>query len=561
MPVPCPVGTNPASRPELACDKRKEREDAVAESFDLGSLLGEFRDEARDQVDVLDAALLRLEREGWLDEGGRAELLRNLHTLKGNAGMLGFSAIRDFVHVVETLLREEPSRESPATLDRLFGGATALRRAVELAGSPGEEEAFRELTAARHRLDELEAGDGGPGDGPTRSAEEPSPAREEDRLRVPFEKLDALLSEVGELLGETDAMIHATKSAPRATAREHAVAVRHRVDRLRDAVMTLRLVPLSRVLSRFHGLARRLAREQGKEARLVLQGEATEVDKSTADALAEPILHLVRNAIDHGIEAPDVRERAGKPRYGTVRILADQVGDRVRIQVEDDGAGPDLDAVRRQADAAGLGGAGLSDAEAAELIFEPGLSTRTDVSTVSGRGVGLDVVRRRAQTLRGTLTVERPAAGGTRFVMVLPLTVAIVPSLVFEAAGETVAFPAVAVVRTIPLDRIERVGPGEFVRDGEGLLPVVDLAEVFGWPVGRPGDFGVMVRHGPRGAVVRAARLVDQRDLVVKALPAFGARPTGVSGASALPGGRVILVLDPADVIELAGRTPREVEA
>jgi two-component system, chemotaxis family, sensor kinase CheA len=534
----------------------------VDESFDLGSLMEEFRDEARDQVDRLDAGLIQLERDGELDDEAERSLLRGLHTLKGNAGMLGLSAIRDFVHVVETALKAGPAAWSEGTLELLFEGAALLRRGVEAAGSEEEEEdALRTLTALRRRLESPEQGEGGGEEMGPGSLEAGSPALGEDRLRVPFAKLDELLNQVGELLGEADSLILAVEGAPRAVAREQAEAIRRRSDRLRETAMSLRLVPLSRMLSRFHGLVRRLAREQGKEARLVVVGESTEVDKSTADGLAEPMLHLIRNAIDHGIEQPDAREAAGKPRHGTVRIMAEQEGDRVRIVVEDDGGGLDLPAIRSRAAARGVADAGaLSDEEAAALIFRPGLSTRADVSTVSGRGVGLDVVRRSVSGLRGELRVERPARGGTRFIMRLPLTVAIVPSLVFEAGGEMLAVPASAVTRTFTLERVGRVGATEVVPDGERLVPLADADRLFGWPMTARGPFGVMLRHGGSSAVVAAERLLDQRDLVVKALPSFGARSPGVSGASVLPGGRVILVLDPAEVIELVGERGEETD-
>jgi two-component system, chemotaxis family, sensor kinase CheA len=520
----------------------------------------EFRDEARDQVDQLDAGLLQLERDGQLDDATERSLLRGLHTLKGNAGMMGLAAVRDFVHVVETVLKAGSARWVEGTLERLFEGAASLRRAVEAAGSPSEGEAFRALASMGRRLEDRSSGTGdGREDSMAGPADAESPAAGQDRLRVPFSALDELLSEVGELLGEAESLVQAVASAPRSIAREQAEAIRRRSDRLREAVMSLRLVPLSRTLSRFHGLVRRLAREQGKEARLVVSGEATEVDKSTADALAEPMLHLVRNAIDHGIETPEVREAAGKPPHGTLRIEAEREGDRFRLVVEDDGAGLDLAAIRASAADRGFTeAAAISDEDAVSLIFRSGLSTRADVSTVSGRGVGLDVVRRSVSALRGELRVERPAEGGTRFVLHLPLKVAIVPSLVFEAAGETLAVPATAVARTFALGRIEHVGSTEVVPDGDRLLPLADPDRLFGWPVGARGAFGVMLRHGGISAVVTAQRLVDQRDLVVKTLPSYGARPRAISGASVMPGGRVILVLDPAEVMELIGEPQGE---
>lgn len=528
----------------------------MSESLDLGSLIEEFRDEARDQVDDLDAGLLQLEREGRLDEQARSGLLRVLHTLKGNAGMLGLGPIRDFVHVLENALKEQPGSWSEGTVERLFGGAAALRRAVEVAGGDEQEAAFRDLTGARHRLEELEAGEPAPAPAPEveKAEEVPEPAVGGDRLRVPFAKLDTLLNQVGELIGEADALqaVLAAANGDR-DLEERARRIRRRTGALQDSVMSLRLVPIGRVLTRFHSLVRRLARDQDKEVRLVVRGEDTEVDKSTADSLSEPLLHLLRNAIDHGIQKPEVREAGGKPPYGTIRLDVSRDRDQVQIVVEDDGAGLDLERIDARARESGLieEGTDLGEEELINTIFRPGFTTRADVSTVSGRGVGLDVVRRSVRELRGDLVVERPESGGTRFVMRLPLTVAVVPSVIIEAAGETLALPASHVARTLRLDQVDRVGRTDVVRDGEELLPLTDPGRLFGWGSAERGDFGVVLRQGRRGAVLATQRLVDQRDLVVKALPRYGQRPPGVSGASVLPGGRVILLLDPLEIIEL----------
>ena len=526
----------------------------MAESFDLSSLIEEFRDEARDQVDGLDAGLLELDREGRLEAGTRRDLLRTLHTLKGNAGMLGLAAIRDYVHGVENVLKSPPEGWPEGTLERLFEGATALRRAVDATGREAQDEAYKTLGSARLRLEEVEARQqAAPQDG-TVTEEEAASGRATDVLRVPFEKLDSLLNEVGELLSEADALHGALGrgGAIDPEARELSEALRRRADLLREMALTLRLVPIGRILGGFPGLVRRLAREQGKEARLIMEGEDTEVDKSTADALAEPLLHLIRNAVDHGIEPPDERERAGKPRHGTVVIRAMQRGDRVRLEVEDDGAGLALEAIRRRARETGLiGEEAVPDAEVKALVFRPGFSTRTEVSTVSGRGVGLDVVRRSIRALRGDIELEAGESGGTRFVIALPLTVAIVPSLVFRSGGEILALPAMAIERTVRIEKIERAGRAEVVRSGEELVPVARPARLFGWPGGDAPTFAVIVRAGGRAAAVTADRLEDQRDLVVKALPAFGRRSPALSGASVLPGGRVILVLDPVELIEM----------
>ncbi len=526
----------------------------MAESFDLGALVGEFREEARDQLDRVDAGLLEIEREGALDSEGRSALMRTLHTLKGNAGMLGLSPIRDFVHVLENVLKAEPHRWPDGLVERLFKGIATLRAAVEAAGSDREPEAFRELGAAGHRLGQLDSSADPPVDRPS----EVDPPSDDvpvtsDLVRIPFAKLDALMAEVGDLLGEAAGLKAEVRNTESERLGDLAMAIRRRADSLRESVMALRLVPLDRVVGRFHTLVRRLARQQGKEARLVVEGEGTEVDKSTADALSEPLLHLVRNAIDHGIQEPEEREAAGKPRHGTVRIRARQLGDRVRIDVEDDGRGLDLARIRDRALRLELvrPDESLSEGELIQLIFQPGFSTRTDVSTVSGRGVGLDVVSQSVRDLRGELSVERPDDGGTRFVLRLPLTVAVIPSLVFEAGGELLALPTTYVARTLRLEETERVGPTEVVRTEGDLYPLADPDRLFGWPATGPGAFGVLVLQEGRGAVLRASRLVDQRDLVVKAMPRYGRRSRLVSGGSVLPGGRVVLMLDPGELIRL----------
>ncbi|HEX6926831.1 MAG TPA: chemotaxis protein CheA [Longimicrobiaceae bacterium] len=583
-------------------------EELLADPFDLSSLLGEFRDEAREQLDRLDAALLTLEDSGALPPEDTTALLRALHTLKGNSGMLGLRPLVDAVHALEEVFKEAPPAFLSEQLDSLFEAAAAVRQAVEQAGSEGQQHAFARLArldlgvsppaasfvdtapsspspsagasgragdhaeehAADHRAgDEPDSHRPGSKRAPEHTEAEPSEAAGE-YLRVSFAKLDELLDQVGELTSVTaalEALLEEREDGLRQAGVERPlgelVEQLGRVSRaLRTSTMDARLVPVQRVFSRFPSLARDLAREQGKRVRVVLRGGEVELDRSMVDALGDPLLHLVRNAVDHGVRLPAEREAAGKPPTGTIVLRAERQGDRVRVEVMDDGPGLDPAALRERARALGLlsPDAEPSDEELAELIFLPGFSTRASSDTVSGRGIGLDVVKQRIVALRGQLSVEMRPEGGTRFVLDLPLTLAILPALIFEAGGATLAFPAVSVEGTLRGIAPERAGATEVLRLEDGLVPVARAERIFGWHErsaaddgtgGATAPFAVVVRSGSRRAAVLASRLLEQRDLVVKAMPHYLGRLPGVFGASVSPDGRVILLLDPAGLLDL----------
>jgi two-component system chemotaxis sensor kinase CheA len=557
----------------LAADPHAGGKTLDDERIDLSALLGEYRDEARHQLDVLDAALLELERAGALSDPGSAEMLRALHTLKGNSAMMGFGALRDAVHALEGVLRSPPRAWTEAELDPLFITAAALRAAVEHAGTDDEGASFERLTGAAATLPTPTTGvphpataAAAPISGPTA---DPPHAAADELLRVPLSKLDSLLNQVGELVQAVDSLgaeLHAARDALAQLGLQRPLTDEvERLDRITDVirggVMQLRLVPVRRVFSRFPSMVRDLARAAGKQVRVVLEGEDTELDKSTIDALAEPLLHLVRNAVDHGIGTPEERTAMGKPAEGTITLRARQSGDVVFIEVEDDGHGLDHAAIVTRAREIGRLAPDAPEPlpeEIGALIFIPGFSTRREASAVSGRGIGLDVVRERVARLRGALEVEDLPGEGTRFVLRLPLTVAIVPAVVFEAAGALLALPAADVEETVRRPERDHVGAAEVIRHRDEIVPVARTSALFGWHGGEASDaggtrlpFALLVRHGARAVAIAADRLVDQRDVVVKPLPAWlGPRP-GVSGATVAPDQRVILLLDAAGVIDL----------
>lgn len=545
--------------------------------------MGEFRDEARDQLDRLDAALLAIEESGRIGRDERDALLRSLHTLKGNSGMLGLRPLVDTVHAIEGVFKDAEPDFSRERLDILFEAAAALRQSVEQAGTPTQDESFarlRNLDAVTRlasasgaasesvpTVPQQDTGDREPDTDEAETSDSGSADGAGEFLRVSFARLDQMLDEVGELTSVTGAL-HSLldqyeDELEASGAGEELIELIEQLGRharaLRTSVMEARLVPVQRVFSRFPSLARDLAREQGKRVRVLLEGGDVELDRSMVEALGDPLLHLIRNAVDHGIRPPEEREAVGKPAIGTITLHASRFGDRVHVEVSDDGEGLNLQALRNRAQSMGLVDAGtrLNDQEAADLIFQPGFTTRQSSDAVSGRGIGLDVVRERANALRGTLSVRSTPGEGVRFILALPLTLTILPALVFEAQGGRFAVPSSAVDGTFRHPRPERAGATEVVRVEEDLIPVARADRLFGWherseeASGRANEFAVILQAGGRRGALLASRVIEQRDLVVKAIPPFLGSLPAISGASIAPDGGVILLLDPAGLIDL----------
>ena len=452
-------------------------------------LLAIYLEDARQHLEALDHCLLTLEREG-ADEETINSVLGPLHTLKGNSGMIGFSGIKDYVHRLEDVfshVRDGSFALQPEGLRPPVRGATAPRDSIEHAGREGTE--ARDLGPERAELERMITG--GPS-APAAVAPRPTgllvPSREtapsavpgadvtgaravERRdtrytakssvVRVEFAQLDHLLNLVGELI------IHRTKlqemakhlaeeTSQRTAARELLAAV-HQVagvsQQLQETVMDVRMLPIRHVFERFPRLVRDLARETGKEIELILEGESTRIDKAIIDEIGEPLVHLVRNSVDHGIEPPAERVANGKTPTGTILLSATQESNHVVITIMDDGAGIDAAHVRNKAVERGLikAGEGLSDRYVVQLIFSQGFSTRESITEVSGRGVGLDVVLKSIERLNGLVGVETVPGVGTKFIIQLPLTLAIISALLVEVSGRTYAIPLGSVVESLKL--------------------------------------------------------------------------------------------------------------
>ena len=556
-------------------------------------LVAIYLEDAREHLAVLDRALLALEKDGH-DGETAASLLGPLHTLKGNSGMMGFTRVKEYVHRLEEVLsraRDGALRLDGPAVDRLLAGAAALRDAVESACSAGSE--ARDLEAEKASLAELLDGTaparpaapakpaaaaparpaaapatdappaaGAPPSTAAPSASAPAATARSSMVRVDFAKLDQLLNLVGELI------VHRTKLADlgrqiAATAPEAGPALLEAVHQvasvstqLQETIMDVRMLPIRHVFERFPRLVRDLARQQGKSIELVVQGESTRVDKAIIDEIGEPLVHLIRNAVDHGIEPPDVRRAHGKSPTGTILLSAAQESNHVVITLVDDGGGIDAAEVRKRAIERGIlrPEESVSDREVIQLIFTEGFSTARTVTDVSGRGVGLDVVVQSMERLNALIEAETLPGAGTKFTLQLPLTLAIITVLMVEVGGSVYALPSGAVLESLRYRSADvvRMNGRDTLRVRDRIVPLLHLAELFGAERAEAAEqYLVIVGRGEKRLGLTVRRLLGQQDVVIKGLDAVVSEATiGVAGATILGDGRVVLILDVASLFE-----------
>lgn len=316
--------------------------------------------------------------------------------------------------------------------------------------------------------------------------------------------------------------------------------------------MQARMVPLSTVTPSLHRVVRDVALGDRKLVRWVVEGGETEIDRNVLEKLRDPLLHLVRNSVDHGIEPPDQRLAAGKPAEGVVRLHAMRRGSEIVVSISDDGGGIDVERVRAAAIRDGVDTADLSPAQITDLIFRPGLSTAATITDISGRGVGLDVVRTNLGLLRGRVDVHSVPHVGTEFTVAVPLTLTIIQCLIVESAGERVAIPLDAVINLLPSDVLEQHAGGlPMVMNGEAAVPVASLALTLGLGEVDRGPV-VVVAGSPADQAFRVGSLVGQRDMVVKGLGRLLPRLDSVAGAGIESDGSIVVVLDVPGLISRA---------
>ena len=388
-------------------------------------------------------------------------------------------------------------------------------------------------------------------------------------VRVDLSRLDELMRMIGDLvisrarLAESLACVEARLPAVEWRAvQENSNAIERQLRDLREGVMRVRLVRIAEIFGRMPFVVRDLARESGRQVDLEITGQDTEIDKFLVERMMDPVLHLVRNAVSHGIESVEQRRAAGKPETGRLTLSAASVGDTVTIEIGDDGRGIDVDAVRRRARTMGIAvpDGPIDDAQLVDLLCRPGFSTREAADRAAGRGVGMEVVQRAVRELGGTLAIDSAPGEGTRFLIALPLTLAIMDAIIAAVGGQQFAVPQSLVREVIEVDRatVRALENHEIVPYRDGVLPLVRLSTVFGLTA-RPGRalhvFVIGAGLAAVGLVVD--RISTQREIVVRPISDPLIKVEGVTGATDLGDGRVVLILNPAQVARAGGASRR----
>ncbi|MEL4890860.1 chemotaxis protein CheA [Xanthomonas protegens] len=570
-------------------------------------IAADFIIEAQEILDRLGEQLVSLEQAPE-DSGQLNAVFRGFHTLKGGAGFLAINAMVELCHAAEETLGmaragqatlqarhfdaaqqsldylqsmldafgsgQEPPRAPPeliAQFDAHGDAAPAPAPAKSAAPAPAAVPATAAAAGDLISDDEFEAlldqlhGDAPPTATPQalqpaprapsaapKAAAAPAKAAEpEHTVRVDTKRLDAIVNLIGELVLSRN-RLKTLRVRLRDEELDRAVSsLDIATARLQSAVMRTRMQPVGKVFSRFPKVARDVARSLNKEVELELIGADTELDRNLVEALADPLVHLVRNAIDHGIEAPALREATGKPRGGHVRLSAQQEGDYVSIEVQDDGAGIDPERLRAKAREKGLidpeAAARLSTEECLHLVFLPGFSTKSEVTDISGRGVGMDVVQSRIRELSGQIQIQSELGRGSRFLIRVPLTLAILPTLLVQAGDTVYALPLARVVEVLHAPR-RSLGwfDGRAVLDRQShTLPLVDLRQWLNIDAPQLPLLTVVVLQAGES---RMGLVVDQvrgrEEVVIKPLPRSLRGLPGYAGATLIGDGRLALILD-----------------
>jgi two-component system, chemotaxis family, sensor kinase CheA len=550
---------------------------------EMDEIVAEFLVESYESLDRLDHDLLALERDPE-SRDVLASIFRTMHTIKGTCGFLGFLKLERIAHAAESLLagvRDGSMAITPQTAGVLLATGDVLRlilRQIEVSGTDGDDDHdalvadLERLRVAPESLNPTTrtAAEATPQPAaPTRGAL-PRSAFTDTTVRVDVGLLDRLMTLVGELVLARNHLVELAADPPDPSLASATQSVDHITAELQESVMKTRLQPIRTAWSTFPRVVRDLAVALDKRARIETVGDDTELDRSIIEAIKDPLTHIVRNAVDHGIEEPELRIATGKPAEGVVSVRAYHEGGQVTIEVSDDGAGIDLEAVRAKAvELASMTpeqATQMSERDVVDLLFVPGFSTADHVTTVSGRGVGMDVVRTNIERIGGSIDVTNRSGGGTSFKIRIPLTLAIIPVLIATAADERFAIPQANLLELVGIvpGSIETLHDVPVFRLRDRLLPVVSLARELrlddGVEESPAGRFLIVLQADDRRYGLVVDGLSDPSEIVVKPLGSHLSGLEVFAGATILGDGHVGLILDVVGLADRAGvaRADRE---
>ncbi len=555
-------------------------------------IIREFLVESHENLSRLDQELVELEKRP-ADGALLASIFRTIHTIKGTCGFLAFSTLEAMTHQAESLLSQlrDGQRElNPALVSLILETVDATRKVLASIEASGEEgpDRFEDLTERLRLASQRPAGPGcesAPGTSPGPSMEHPensgtsesgegrkseeeagkSSAVADSNIRVGVGLLDKLMDLVGELVLTRNQILQFNTEREDAALNATSQRLNLITSELQEGVMKTRMQPIGTVWNKLPRVVRDMAVALGKQIRLDMDGAETELDRTIIEGIKDPLVHLVRNSCDHGIEPPEIRARAGKPPQGRLALRAYHEGGQVNIEISDDGAGIDVARVKQKAVEKGLlrleQAEKLSDRETLNLIFEPGFSTAQEVTNVSGRGVGMDVVKSNIEKIGGVVDVFSRPGEGTTVKLKIPLTLAIIPGLVITSGGERFVIPQVSLLELIRLEgdykdkHIERVHGTPVYRRRGSLLPIAYLNQVLGLKSAERAEAVSMVvlqaEDRQFGLIVDGIN--DTQEIVVKPL---GKQLKGLdvyAGATIMGDGRVALILDVLGIGQRSG--------
>lgn len=551
---------------------------------DMREIFDSYVIEASEILEHLSQDLLTLEKKPS-DANLLNTIFRGIHTLKGTSSFLGFSQMTELTHTSEDLLNKLRKGDFVAdgeVIDILIEAHTAAKtllqrirnhnlQPIDLDSTLEKIRGFMQRQSTILQIDSVVASVKEQAAAITDTSKVIQQRMDDSTIRVDVDRLDNLMNLVGELVLARNRLSQVTQSLiekyERIEMSKQIADISSQIDfvttELQMAVMKTRMVPIEKVFNGLPLLARNLMRTIGKDVDLQIYGKETELDKSLIEELNDPLIHMIRNAIDHGIEFPEERIKLGKPSQGIVIVSAERDGNFILITMEDDGRGMDAEQIKLKAIERGLiteeQAREMSKSEALNLVFIPGFSMKQETTNISGRGVGMDVVKTKIAKLKGIVEIDSEYGKGTVITLKLPLTLAIIQGLLMKVADETFAVPLNTVFEIVRLgvDEIYTIQGREVMRVRDSVLPIARMADIIGRksvPDHSKTSYVVIVGWGGKQIGLLVDSLLGQKEIVIKTLGNYLGDIPGIAGSTILGDGSVILVIDVGQFIELFAR-------